>query len=70
MAPVAHFRLPPVEDMIGFVIFKHLFIFLKCLVHRWKDTAVGRVSGSHSVIQRDGGTLAKHVPIGEISVVL
>lgn len=37
-----------------FVIFKHLFIFLKCLVHRWKDIAVGRMSGSYPIVQSDG----------------
>lgn len=52
------------------MIFKHLFIFLKCLVHRWKDIAVGRMSGTYSVVQRDGGALAKHDPDGEISVFL
>lgn len=54
--------------MKGYVIFRHLFIFLKCLVHGWKDTAVGRMSGSNSVVQRDEGALVKHDPVGEISV--
>lgn len=70
LASVVCCRLPPAEDRRVFVIFKHLFIFLKCLVARWKDTAVGRMSGSHSVVQRDGVALAKYDLGGVISVFL
>lgn len=62
-------RLPPTEDMKSFVIFKHLFISLECLTHGWKGTALGRMSGSNSVTQRDREALAKHDPVGEISAI-
>lgn len=50
------------------MIFKHLLISLECLAHEWKGTALGRMSGSHSVTQRDREALAKRDPVGEINV--
>lgn len=62
--------LPPTEDMKGFVIFKHLFMSVEGLVHGWKNTALRRMSVSHSVTRRDREALARHDPAGEISVFL